>query len=95
MLIGEEGTDGDIYGWSSDDIAYGAEMGVGKNFRDMKGQTKFEIEFELDCDNRQISYVNQKTKNRRKINVNIEKCPFPWQVEFYLFETGDSVQLLP
>jgi len=87
----------ECYGWSSHDDIYSSdeEMGENENVQDMRGQTTFEIEFELDCDNRRISYVNQGTKNRREINVNITKCPFPWQVEFYLYEVGDSVQLLP
>jgi hypothetical protein len=85
-----------IYGWTSDDtVYYGSEMTDDENFQDMKGESKFEIEFALDCDNRKISYVNPGTKNRRKMNVDIKECPFPWQVEFYLYEVGDSVQLLP
>jgi hypothetical protein len=85
------------YGWhSNDDVSFAdADMIVDENFQDMKGQTIFEIELQLDCDNRKISYVNQRTKNRREMNVNIKKCPFPWQVCFYLYEAGDSVRFLP
>jgi hypothetical protein len=84
-------------GWLSDDSVdrSGAKMAFEENFQDMRGQTTFEIELQLDCDNQKISYVNQRTKNRRGINVDISKCPFPWQVEFYLFEIGDCVKLLP
>jgi hypothetical protein len=70
-------------------------MTVDENFQDMKGQTTFEIELQLDCDNRKISYVNQRTKNRREMNVDITKCPFPWQVRFYLYKAGDCVRFLP
>jgi hypothetical protein len=84
-------------GWSSDDgIENSDDEIVGdKNFRDMKGQTRFEIELQLDCDNRKISYVNQGTKKRREMNIDITKCPFPWQVLFYMYAVGDCVQLLP
>ncbi|CAF1339401.1 unnamed protein product [Rotaria sordida] len=84
------------YGWSSDDNIYCPDdiRTVDKNFRDMKGQTSFEIKLQLDCDNRKISYINQRTKNQRELNIDITKCPFPWQVEFYLFEVGDCVRLL-
>jgi len=97
MPIGGKFFNYDVYGWSTNDGIYcpGVEMAIDENFRDMKGQTTFEIEFQLDCDNRKISYVNQRTKNRREMNIDITKCPFPWQVRFYLFEVGSRVTLLP
>jgi hypothetical protein len=60
----------------------------------MKGQTRFAIELELDCDNQTISYVNQRTKKGREMIVDITKCPFPWQIRFCLYEVGDYVQFL-
>ncbi|CAF1552976.1 unnamed protein product [Rotaria sp. Silwood1] len=85
------------YGWSSmDEIERpGNQMIFNRNTLDMKGETSFEIELQLDCDNQKISYVNQRTKNQRELNVDITKCPFPWQVRFYLYEVGDCVRLLP
>jgi hypothetical protein len=84
------------YGWNSNDRVYPSDPGslAHKVFRDIRGETTFEIELELDCDNRKISYVNQGTKNRRELNVDITKCPFPWQFQCYLFEIGDCVRLL-
>jgi hypothetical protein len=95
--IGRENANYEGYGWSSRDEIYSPDNAliVDKNIRDMKDQTTFEIELQLDCDNRKISYINQGTKNRREMNVDITKCPFPWQVQFYMFEVGDCVQLLP
>jgi hypothetical protein len=86
-----------LHGWSSLDEIYSCddETIVDEHFQDMKDQNTFEIELQLDCDNRKISYINQETKNRREMNVNITKCPFPWQVEFYMFAVGDCVRLLP
>ena len=86
-----------VYGWTSKDAAFpfDAEVPMPENFRDMSGQTTLEIEFHLDCDNRKISYVNQRTKNHRELKVDIRKCPFPWQVGFHLFEIGDYVRFLP
>ena len=75
------------YGWTSEDAFFsGAEVSFPENFQDMSGQTTFEIELHLDCDNRKIIYVNRRTKNRRELDVDIAECPFPWQLEFYLFE---------
>ncbi|CAF1203567.1 unnamed protein product [Adineta ricciae] len=85
------------YGWNSNDstCAPGADQLQCKNLQDMIGQALFEIELTLDCDNRRISYINQRTQNRRELNIDITKCPFPWQVHFYLYEIGDCVRLLP
>jgi hypothetical protein len=97
MPISGKETNYKSYGWTSNDTANcpDSEQLPKKNFRDMKDQTTFEIELQLDCDKRKISYVNQRTKNKREMNVDITKCPFPWQIQFYLFEIGDCVRLLP
>jgi hypothetical protein len=92
-IWGKTANDG-VYGWLSDDSIYSANvrMAVDKNYRDMNGQTRFEIE--LDCDNQTISYINQEIKNRREMIVDITKCPFLWQIRFCLYEVGDYVQFL-
>ncbi len=84
------------YGWTSDDqtLPPSVKMPVSKKFQDMSDQTTFEIELSLDCDNRKISYFNQQTKNTREMNVDITKCPLPWQLLFDLFDVSDCVQLI-
>ncbi|CAF3694381.1 unnamed protein product [Rotaria sp. Silwood1] len=84
------------YGWYSDDniCLCGADLSLYTVHHDMIGKTTFEIELLIDCDNRKISYFNEETKNRREMNVDIKKCPFPWQLLFYLYDVEDSVRLL-
>ncbi|CAF1102080.1 unnamed protein product [Rotaria sp. Silwood1] len=84
------------YGWYSNDniCLCGADLSLYTVHHDMSGETTFEIELLIDCDNRKISYFNERTKNRRELNVDITKCPFPWQLLFYLFNVEDSVRLL-
>lgn len=84
------------YGWQTDDGVNKPDKNheVNKNFEDLRGKTTLELELVIDCDNRKISYFNERTKQTRELNVNIDKCPFPWQVEFYLYDIGDRVQLL-
>ncbi len=66
-IWGKTANDG-VYGWLSDDSIYSdnVRMAVDKNYRAMKGQTRFVIELELDCDNQKISYINQETKTEEK-----------------------------
>ncbi|CAF3105315.1 unnamed protein product [Rotaria sp. Silwood2] len=84
------------YGWFSDDCicCCNGVLLSDKNFYDIQGQTTIEIELLIDCDNQKISYFNERTKNRRELNVDIKKCPFPWQLLFYLYDVEDSVRLL-
>ncbi|CAF1314045.1 unnamed protein product [Rotaria sp. Silwood1] len=84
------------YGWRSDDktIPLHADSRTSKDCLDMKCQTMFGIELLLDCDNEKIIYVNQQTKNMREIKVDLEICPFPWQLLFYLHAVEDCIQLI-
>ncbi|CAF1552921.1 unnamed protein product [Rotaria sp. Silwood1] len=86
-----------VYGWSSDDQTVGGGYSQSKNVfnqRDMKGETILQIEFVIDCDNRKISYFNERTRCTKEMNVDLDLCPFPWQLYFYLYDTGDRVRLL-
>jgi len=87
---------GTVYGWQTDDCINNpdSDLQVKRKFKDLQGETTFELELAIDCDNRKISYFNERTKNTREMNVNIDKCPFPWQLEFYLYDIGDRIQLV-
>lgn len=85
------------YGWHTDDGINSPDnerQKYKKGFKDLQGEIKFELQIVLDCDNRKISYFNERTKNTHEMDVNIDLCPFPWQLEFYLFDVGDRVELV-
>ncbi|CAF0738873.1 unnamed protein product [Adineta ricciae] len=86
-----------VYGWNSDDQAVGCRHSQPEylhNQYDMKGETTLEIELNIDCEQRMISYVNQRTTCAKEMNVDLDLCPFPWQLYFYLYNIGDRVRLL-
>jgi hypothetical protein len=85
-----------VYGWYTDDDLNNPDSSyqISKDFKDFQGETTFELEVIMDCDNQKISYFNERTKNTHEMKVNIGICPFPWQLEFYLFYVGDRVQLI-
>lgn len=85
-----------LYGWETDDgiIIPRNDHRNSKDFEDFLGQTTLHVQLTLDCDNHKISYFNEQTKNTHEMNVNIQICPFPWQLEFCLFDLGDRVQLV-
>ena len=84
------------FGWRSNDSTHppNTHIVTKKRFRDLMGKTMFEIELLIDCDNQMISYFNQRTKNTRQMLVDIQTCPFPWQLLFYLYDVGDYVRLI-
>ncbi|CAF2047719.1 unnamed protein product [Rotaria magnacalcarata] len=84
------------YGWQSNDCVNPSHCSLAsdKHFQDLRGKTKFHIKLFMDCDQQKISYFNEKTKQTREINVDIQKCPLPWKLLLYLYDIGDSVRLL-
>ena len=87
-----------VYGWSTNDETVGGGYSQSQrhlNQRDMKGENNIQLEFFIDCDQRKISYVNERTRSTREISVDLDLCPFPWQLYFYLYDIGDRVRLLP
>jgi len=86
----------DPYGWYTDDDISNPDHScmISKDFDDFKGETSFELELTIDCDQQKISYFNERTKKKHEINVNIKIMPFPWQLQFELFDCEDRVQLI-
>lgn len=84
------------YGWQSDDCINPSQSYPLKEKiqADLRGKTKFHIRLLLDCDNHTVAYVNEKTKRRKELHVDLNKCPLPWKLHFYLYDVGDTVRLL-
>jgi hypothetical protein len=84
------------YGWQSDDCINPSQhcLSNEKTYPDLKGKTTFHIKLFIDCDRQTICYFNEKTKRKREINVDVNKCPLPWKLYFYLYDIGDTVRLL-
>jgi len=49
----------------------------------------------LDCDNQKISMINERTNAKHELNVNVNNCPFPWQLHVNMYYVKESVRLLP
>ena len=84
------------YGWADfNDFFLG---GVRQNGQ---GQGQFSQTQENDiilivfnCDNRTISYTNERTQRHQKLNIDLNKCPFPWKLHINMFGAHDRVRLL-
>ncbi len=86
-----------VYDRSSDDQTVGggySQLQHIYNQRDMKGETTLQIELFIDCNNRKISYFNERTRCTKEMNVDLDLCLFSWQLYFYLYDIGDRVRIL-
>ncbi|CAF4819492.1 unnamed protein product [Rotaria sp. Silwood1] len=53
------------------------------------------LELFIDCDRRKIRMTNERTQNTHELDIDITKCPFPWQVSLNLYDSDDRVRILP
>jgi hypothetical protein len=54
------------------------------------------LELFIDCDQQLIRLTNERTHSSHEININIDKCPFPWQLLLGLCcSAGDRIRILP
>jgi hypothetical protein len=49
----------------------------------------------FDCDNRTISMINERSSVKHEITINIDNCPFPWQLHVNLLYARESIRILP
>jgi hypothetical protein len=84
------------YGWADYNDYFLA--GIRQDNR-TTGQLSHTIENDIislvfDCTNRTISYTNERSQCNQQLNIDINKCPFPWQLHVNLFGEDDRVRLL-
>ncbi|UJR16014.1 hypothetical protein I4U23_002929 [Adineta vaga] len=48
----------------------------------------------FDCDQQKISMINERTNAKYDLFVNINHCPFPWQLHVNLYEANSHVRIL-
>lgn len=84
------------YGWYSDDsmICDGKHLRTEEGFRDLNGETRFEVALVLDCDHGRIEYMNERSHQRRQMKVDLQRCPYPWQLLFFLYDTEDRIEIV-
>ena len=84
------------FGWYSDDttISDGNHRPADEGFRDFNGETRLEVTLILDCDHGRIGYVNESSHRERQMKVDLERCPYPWQLLFFLYDTEDRIEIV-
>jgi hypothetical protein len=52
------------------------------------------VELMLDCTKKIIRYKIERTQKSEELSINMNKCPFPWQLYISLGGRGDQIRLL-
>ena len=84
------------YGWSNNGYSWingSHEKNNSSNIMEMKMNDVIDLMF--DCDNHKISMFNERTKTRHELAVNVDNCPFPWQLHVILYDPNSRVRILP
>lgn len=84
------------YGWSSNNYLWkngnGQSITSAPSFQLKKSDL---VSLVLDCDARKVCVINQRTDGKYELDIDIELCPFPWQLHVVLYERNNRVRILP
>ena len=81
------------YGWyNGHDFNYAGGQVIGGQGHDAIDNDT--VELILDCDQRRIRLTNERTKLALDMSVDMEKCPFPWQLHLNLNEAPTRIRIL-
>jgi hypothetical protein len=54
------------------------------------------VELFIDCDHQLIRLTNERTSSSHELKIDLDKCPFPWQLLLGLCcSAGDRIRILP
>lgn len=84
------------YGWAGPNQVY--MNGVySSNFYKYQSDVQKDdvLELFIDCDQRKICLKNERTQSSYEIVIDLNKCPFPWQLNIIMYFPGDRVRFLP
>jgi hypothetical protein len=84
-----------VYGWAEPNQVYinGVYNQNLKNYRS-EVQKNDILELLIDCDERKIHLTNERTHSSDELDINLNKCPFPWQLNVIMYFAGDRIRFL-
>lgn len=84
-----------MYGWSTNSQVYhnGVCQGI---IRNQKTEVEINdiIEFLIDCDTRKIRFKNEQKQLTYELDIDLNMCPFPWQMGLDVYHANTSLRLL-
>lgn len=83
------------YGWAGQNKVFrnGVQCDEYDDYKtNMKKNDIFALQ--INCDQRTIYLTNERTHKREQLNIDINRCPLPWQVNICLYYAKDSIRIL-
>jgi hypothetical protein len=85
-----------IYGWAGPNQVYiNGKYNSSYNKYPSDVQKNDILELFIDCDQRKIGLRNERTDSSYELDVDLDKCPFPWQLNVIIYFAGDRIRFLP
>jgi hypothetical protein len=79
-----------FYGWTEKNLVYLAGNPEEKfNGYESDFQTNDTYVLTIDCNEEIIHLTNVRTNRSYSLDVDLRKCPFPWELNVHLFNDGD------
>jgi len=86
-------TSSSCYGWyNSEDFVYAGGENIGGQGSDIVQNDT--IHLVIDCDERVIRLKNERTEQMLELQVDTQKCPFPWQLHLNLNAAPTRIRLI-
>jgi hypothetical protein len=83
------------YGWTNNNYFWlNGECHPNRSSSRIEMKINDVISLIFDCDRRKISMINERTNAKYELVVNIDHCPFPWQLHVNLYEPNSRVRIL-
>ncbi|CAF3027549.1 unnamed protein product [Rotaria sp. Silwood2] len=83
------------YGWAGKNQVYlNGVQNIGFDGYKSDMEINDVLELFVDCDRRRIRLTNERTHSTCELDVNVTKCPFPWQLSFCLTYPRDRIRFL-
>ncbi|CAF1552711.1 unnamed protein product [Didymodactylos carnosus] len=51
------------------------------------------VELTLNCDEKTVQCLNERTKKKYEVQVDVTSCPYPWQFHLNLYYANDRVSI--
>jgi len=83
------------YGWSTNHYSWSngqPKSTLPNKCADMK--TGDIISLIIDCDKSLTMMINQRSKVKHELTVNVDNCPLPWQLQVVLHESNSRIRIL-
>ncbi|CAF1531230.1 unnamed protein product [Rotaria sp. Silwood1] len=94
-MIPDSANTNTAYGWAGGNAVL-LNGAVQSNYNGYTSDMEMNDIFELivDCDEKKLRLINERTRSTYELNVDVTKCSFPWQLNIGLYYSNDRVRMI-